>query len=113
MRILVKDSQDNVMILNTVNGFIPAGFTLVPQEEIEAEEISLARKDRLAAIRAERDQKLLDNDKAWLIASKKGQSTTALESAAQALRDLPEVAQAELALLSDLEEIKAYNPFGA
>lgn len=111
MRILVKDENNVVMVLNSVNGFIPPGFSVVPQEEVEAEEIALARKDRLAAIRAERDQKLVDNDKAWLIASKKGQSTTALETEAQNLRDIPEMAEDELALLETIEEIKAYNPF--
>lgn len=113
MRILVKDSNNNVMVLLSLNGSIPSGLTVVPQEEIATEELALARKDRLAAIRAERDQKLLDNDKAWLIASKTGASVTAIESEAQNLRDIPEMAEDELALLETIEEIKAYNPFEA
>jgi hypothetical protein len=113
MRILVKDENDNVMVLNSINGFIPPGLTLVPQEELEAEELALARKNRLAAIRAERDQKLVENDKLWLIASKTGQSTTAIETEAQNLRDIPEMAEDELALLTNIEDIKAYNPFEA
>jgi len=113
MKKLVKDSENNVMELISVNGLIPSGFTLVPEEELEAEELSLARKDRLAAIRAERNQKLRENDTQWLIASKTGQSLTAIETEAQNLRDIPELAEDELALLTDLEAIKAYNPFGA
>lgn len=111
MKLLVRDSENNVMELISINGFIPPGLTLVPQEEIEGEELALARKKRLAEIRGERDQKLLDNDKAWLIASKTGQSTTAIETEAQNLRDIPELAEDELALLESVEDIKAYNPF--
>lgn len=111
MRILVKDENNNVMILTSVNGFIPPGFTVVPQEEIATEELILARKDRLASVRAERDKKLLQNDKLWLIASKKGEPTAGLETDAQTLRDLPELAETELAALETVEDIKAYDCF--
>jgi hypothetical protein len=113
MRKLVKDQENNVMVLVSPNGFIPPGYTEVPSEEVEAEEIILARKNRLGAIRAERDSLLLINDKNWLIASKKGESTTSIETEAQNLRDIPEMAEDDLALLESVEDIEAYNPFEA
>lgn len=113
MRILVKDSNNNVLVLNSPLGFIPAGFTKVAQEDISIEELKLARKDKLEEIRASRNKRLKNNDKAWLIASKTGASLTAIEAEAQNLRDIPEMAEDELALLETIEEIKAYNPFEA
>jgi len=111
MRLLVRDENGHVMVLNSVNGFVPPGYTLVPSEDQEAEEIALARKNKLGEIRAKRDELLLANDKAWLIASKKGLSTTALEAEAETLRDLPETVELALAELETLEEIAAYEAF--
>lgn len=71
-----------------------------------------ARANKLVEIRAIRDAKLEDNDKAWLIATKKHENTVSLETAAQVLRDLPEVAATALAELETLEEINAYDAFG-
>jgi hypothetical protein len=111
MRILVKDENDNVMVLNSVTGFIPPGFSIVPEEELEAEELALQRLNKLAEVRARRDSMLLRNDKEWLIEAKKSNPTTAIEADAQTLRDLPELAETELAALTDLELIKAYDCF--
>lgn len=52
-----------------------------------------------------------ETDKLWLIASKKNEDTTSLETDAETLRDLPELAQTELALLETVEDIKAYDCF--
>lgn len=114
MRKLVKDSENNVMELISVNGFIPEGFTEVPAESQDSEELALARKNKMAEIRAKRDIILLQNDKMWLIASKKGESTTDLEADAQTLRDLPASAQTALdaiANIEDLDDIKTYDAF--
>ena len=111
MRILVKDSNDNILVLTSVNGFIPEGYTVVPQEELEQEELSLSKKNKLEEIRSKRNSLLVENDKQWLIKSKKGQSTTALEAEAQALRDLPEEAETALNAMTTLEDIAAYDPF--
>lgn len=73
--------------------------------------LAKARAIKVAAIRVVRDQKLEENDKQWLIATKKREDTTNLESVAQMLRDLPEYAATELAELTTLEEINGYNPF--
>lgn len=111
MRKLVKDSNGTVMELVSPNGFIPDGFELVPEQEIDSEELVLARRNKLAEIRAERDARLLVNDKTWLIASKTGQDKSSIETAAQTLRDLPEAAETALDALNDVEAIKAYNAF--
>lgn len=111
MRKLVKDTNGTVMELVSPNGFIPDGFELVPEEELGAEELALARKNKLAEIRAERDARLLVNDKQWLIASKTAQDKTSIETLAQTLRDLPEAAETALNALNDVEAIKAYDAF--
>lgn len=111
MRILVKDENNNVMVLTSVNGFIPPGYTQVPEEELAEQELALARKDKMTEIRTERDRRLLENDKEWLIASKTGQSTATIETEAQTLRDLPEAAEVALAALTTIEDIKNYDAF--
>ena len=70
------------------------------------------REAKLAEIRTERDKQLEANDKAWMIATKKAEDTTALEVAAQVLRDLPANAQANLNALETVAEIEAYDAFG-
>ena len=111
MRKLVKDSENNVMVLVSPNGFIPEGYTLVADEEINSEELKLARKKKMAEIRNQRDAMLLNNDKQWLIASKKAESTTSLESDAQILRDMTTDAQSDLNGATALDAIESYNAF--
>jgi hypothetical protein len=111
MKKLIKDSEGNVAELISLNGFIPDGYTLVAEEEIEAEEIALARKNKMAEVRAKRDAMLLKNDTAFVIAQKDSASTTALVADAQVLRDLPELAQTEVDALATVESIKAYDAF--
>ncbi len=111
MKILVKDSEDNVMELISVNGFVPPGFTLVAEENIAEEELALARKFKMNKIRAQRDRFLVQNDKEWLIASKKSESTVDLEADAQILRDLPEAAETVLDAMTVVEDIEAHDAF--
>lgn len=111
MRKLVKDSSGNVAELLSLNGSIPGGWEEVPVEELESTELSLAKANKMIQIRAERDRRLVENDRQWLIASKTGQPTTTVESAAQTLRDLPEAAETALNALTTVEDIKAYDAF--
>jgi hypothetical protein len=111
MKKLVKDAEGNLAELLSLNGSIPEGWQEVPAEELEAEELVLAKRNKMAEIRAKRDTMLLKNDKLWLIASKKGESVTALEQDAAVLRSLPELAQSAIDALPSVESIKAYDAF--
>jgi hypothetical protein len=111
MKKLVKDANGNVMELISPKGLIPEGLELVSEEEISTEELALARRNKMSEIRAERDSRLLENDKSWLIASKKGESTASIEAEAVVLRDLPEAAETALDALTTVEDIKAYDAF--
>lgn len=111
MKVLIKDSENKVKIIDSIDGFIPPGYTLVAEEEVEAEKLNLAKSNKLAEIRAKRDEMLSINDKLWLIASKKAHPTTSLETDAETLRDLPELAQSELDALETVEEVQAYDCF--
>lgn len=74
-------------------------------------DLAKARSIKLEEIRSQRDMKLLENDKQWLIAAKKHEDTTSLEVEAQILRDMPEIVATELEMMITLEEINGYNPF--
>jgi hypothetical protein len=111
MRKLIKDQEGNVAELFSVNGLIPEGFTEVPSEELADSELLVARKLKMESVRTRRNSLLIQNDKLWLIASKKGESTTGLEADAETLRDLPELAQTELDALEAVEDIQAYDCF--
>jgi hypothetical protein len=111
MRKLVKDSEDNVMVLVSSNGFIPDGYTLVAEEEIAAEELILARSNKMGEVRAKRNAMLLKNDTAFVIAQKDAASTTGISADAVILRDLPESAQTAVDALTTVEDIKAYDAF--
>lgn len=111
MKKLVKDQNGNLAELVSVSNYIPEGWELVPSEELSDAELALAKRDKMAEIRSERNRMLAANDVAWLIASKQGQATTALEADAQVLRDLPEAAEAAIDLLESAEAIKAYDAF--
>ncbi len=112
MKRLIKNSENviaEVVLVSATN--IPEGWELVPSEEELDAQLSLAKRDKLAEIREKRDAMLFKNDILWLIASKKGEATTALEADADTLRDLPELAETELDALSDVEDIQAYDCF--
>jgi len=111
MRKLIKDSENNVMELVSLNGFIPDGFTEVAVEDISTEELSLARKNKMAEIRSKRDAMLLVNDKVWIIASKTSASVTNIETDAATLRDMTIDAQTDIDSLTTVEDIKAYDAF--
>lgn len=108
---LYRDEEGNVVRLVSINGFVPEGLTEVPAEEVEAEELTLERARKMEEIRAKRDAMLLVNDKDWLIASKKGEDTTALEADAQALRDMTTQAQTDVDALATVDDIKAHDAF--
>lgn len=128
MRYLVKNSDNSLSIISVVSS-IPSGLDILQEiddnfnasqlhllEVIDGQvvnSLSKARSSKLQDIRNKRDAKLLENDKAWLIAAKKKEDTSAIEAEAQMLRDLPTVASAHLDTLQTLEEINNYNPIGA
>jgi len=111
MKTMIRDAEGNVAELVAGSKIVPPGWELVPAEEAEAELLVFERARKLEQIRAERNRRLAENDKQWLIASKKGDSTSSLESEAQALRDLPESAEEALADLETVEDIQAYDAF--
>ena len=97
-------SKESLVTILEAQGISEYSFV----EEPDFKELAIERKIR--NIRSERDLRLHENDKEWMIASKKKQDTTDLEEFADKLRDLPEVAKAVLEELS-LEEIKDYDAF--
>jgi hypothetical protein len=111
MRKLIKDSEDNVMVLVSPNGFIPDGYTEVPSEEVDTEELILARKNKMDEVRSQRDEMMVVHDKVYLIALKDSSSTVALLTDRTALLDLPEDAQTAVDALTTIEDIKAYDAF--
>lgn len=111
MKKLVKDADGNIVTLVSVNGSIPDGWTELSEEELSDGELSFARKIKLGAIRSRRDLMLIQNDKAWIIASKKGEPVTSISADAQILRDLPEAAQTALDAMESVEDIEAYDAF--
>ena len=111
MRKLVKDAQDNVMVLVSPNGFIPDGYTLVAEEEVDAEELNLARVKKMAEVRNKRDALMLSHDRQYLIAIKDNASKANLDSDRSTLLDLPELAQTEVDALTTVEDIQAYDAF--
>jgi hypothetical protein len=111
MRKLIKDSENNIFELESINGFIPPGYTEVPAEELEAEELTLARKNKIDEVRSKRDRMMIVHDKIYLIALKDNSSTTAILADRQVLLDLPEVAQGAVNVLETVEDIKAYDAF--
>lgn len=111
MRKLVKDSENNVMELISINGFIPPGYTEVPSEEVEAEELALARKRKMEEVRSRRDAMMLVHDKVYLIALKDSADTTAMLADRTTLLDLPAVTQAAIDAMLTKEEVQAYDAF--
>lgn len=111
MKKLLRDSENNVVQLVTIDGKIPTGYTEVPEEEVQVEELALARKFKLEEVRLKRDAMLVVHDKLFLIALKDGTSTTSLLADRSILLDLPELAESELAALETVEDIKSYDCF--
>lgn len=111
-KILLKDQDGKVVEMIQVKpGFIPDGYELVPEEDINTEELKLARAARMIEIRAKRDQMLKINDREWLIAKKMNQPTEDIEADAQILRMVPQTAQTELNKKRSLNTIKSYDVF--
>lgn len=116
MRKLAKDSDGNLVEIISTKGDIPSDFTEVPQEEVDSEELALARANKMAEIRTERDGMLEQNDVMWLIAAKKGESTADIEADAQELRDMTIAAQTYVDGVTDIEnidDIKDYDAFAS
>lgn len=112
MRRLIKDQDGNVAELISIESMmIPPGWELVPEEDLPAAELAKARENKLGAIRSKRDAMLMANDKAWTIASKKGEPVEAILADAQLLRDLPEGAEDDLNNLELKADIESYDPF--
>ncbi len=111
MRKLIKDSEDNVFELNSLNGSIPDGYTEVPSEELDAEELALARKKKVESVRSQRDAMMLVHDKVYLIALKDATDTTTILADRQLLLDLPEDAQTAIDALATKEDVEAYDAF--
>jgi len=111
MRKLVKDAQDNVMVLISLNGSIPDGYTEVPENEVAAEELTLARTSKMAEVRNKRDAMMVSHDKQYLIALKDGADTANMLADRTILLDLPAVAQVAIDALETKEEVEAYDAF--
>jgi len=73
-------------------------------------DLPAARLIKLAEIRIERDKRLADSDKEWLIAMSQGKSQDEINTKKKALRDIPDVAESALKKLKKLETIDAYSP---
>lgn len=101
------EHQDAVKATKAVYSIVPAVRGLGVVESLDK-----ARVAKLASIRAERDARMADNDKAFIIAFKKDEDLANIKASAQILRDFPEVAEAALSVMSSLVDINSYNPFG-
>lgn len=73
-------------------------------------DLDLARAKKLAELRAIRDEKLAETDKEWMKLASQGQDLTAINAKKQALRDLPEQMESDLAAKRKAETIDAYEP---
>ena len=111
MKIYAKDSEDNIVLINSLKGAIPEGFTEVSEEDLSSAKLSFARKNKEANIRAKRDQLLLNSDKDFLIALSKNESTEDIESDKTLLRDMMETVVSDLAAKKAETTIAAYDPF--
>lgn len=85
--------------------------SLVYNQTVIVTDLDKYKEVKLEEIRIERDKKLLENDKDWLIASKKVEDTSAIEATAQSLRDLPTSAATAMSSMTTVEEIETYNAF--
>ncbi len=130
MKYIVKNGNQ-LSLLNVISALpqLPEGFEVIGLEfEVNPNSIELADGElhegiiiyshpktierKLVEIRAQRDAKLIENDKAFMIALKTDQTLLidSLKTEAQALRDLPQVAEAAMQDMT-LVELNAYNPF--
>lgn len=113
MRKLVRDSENNVFRIHSLNGSIPSEYTEVPEEEIAAEELNIARAKKMIQIRAQRDSMMEVHDKVYLIALKDAADTTAILADRQIMLDIPEDAQTAIDALESAEDIETYDAFDA
>ncbi len=75
--------------------------------------LPLARAQKLEEIRKERDARLVESDKEWMIAMTTGagqEAIDAINAKKQALRDLPEIAESDLSSKLAVTTIDAYEP---
>ena len=113
---LYKDLEDNIVAISSINGFVPEGYTEVPIEEVDAAKLVRARSKKMAEIRAQRDSMLIQNDKMWLIESKKGNATTDIEADAVELRNMTTAAQTAVDAIidiADIDDIKNHDAFSS
>ena len=114
MKQLIKDSEGNIHELEAVKGgFIPPGYELISEEELEAAQatvdaakLSDARIRKLDAVRAAREPKLKRVDVlsniAYLNSWTAGEKTE-LKNYRLALLDITEAYKADPSLLDDLD----------
>jgi hypothetical protein len=78
------------------------------------ESLSKARLIKMESIRLFRNARLLENDKAFMIALKTDQTLLidSLKQEAETLRNIPQAAEIAMAEMN-LEQINSYNPFEA
>lgn len=113
MRRLIKDSDNNVFEMHSINGFIPPGYTEVSAEDSEAAEASIAsqklseaRAAKLEEVRNARKPKLKRVDVLMNIAylnSWTGPEKTQLKDYRQALLDITESYKDDAATLDSLD----------
>lgn len=72
-------------------------------------DLSLAKEKRLEEIRQERDKLLLASDAMWTEAHSKGLDLTSLSTYKDALRDMPASVESDLAAISSVEDLEAYQ----
>lgn len=106
----VRDEDDNVIVEAQSATYVTVPAVVGPRLVAS---LPGARAVKLSYIRMERDAKLIANDKAFMIAFKKDEDLAAIREEAQALRDIPQTASEAMAEMTSVEEINAYNPFGA
>lgn len=125
--LMYRESDKKVVTLHAQSPIEVPGFKLIGQVDqlhedyvrdclvYEDGEVSVSlpklREKRLAEIRAERNQKLAESDRDWIVAASSGVPTQEIEARKQALRDLPEAAETQLNRLRSVNSIKSYNPF--
>jgi hypothetical protein len=113
MKKLVKNSDNDIVILFSVDGSIPNGYTEVSEEEMEAAQATIAskqldssRNDKLSEIRAAREAKLKRADILCNLAylnSWTTQEKNELKAYRQALLDITNSYKTDPASLDNLD----------
>lgn len=73
-------------------------------------DLSLARAQKLEEIRTERNKRLEESDKEWMVAVSMGIDPVAINGKKQALRDLPDAAETALAAKRSINTIDSFTP---